>query len=443
MKNILEKINKQILLIAIAVLFIRVGNFAYSFIPKPFEILFVVVSILTAILFIFYKKIKDFFDAIPEKILIALGALLGAIFLGWGIASFIKGIPTTLNMLLEFGTFIVGLVTFLFVLVYANNDFQFSKKYFYALLTPAVFIPFVIFPQLTPSFLLASDGNFVGLTTNVNIISKILLIPALFFIVHAVLGLKEFKKRILYIFCAVTVSSLIFWISSRGAILGLILGTIFTFIISLSFQFNWKKNILNAVVLIAIIVTGFIVTPYSRKQMVLNRVLNSDAHQLSETQVKSMGLVTIIVNSVNNNTVQPDTQGVVLDSGQQETRLEIWPYYIKNIIIKNPFGIGPNTHVQSYVKDIDGNYVSSGPHNTFLELLLWGGVIALLSFLYILYSGFVNLFNKIKNNPDPLILSLLAVLFALSITIIFDDSLSLYCFWVVLALSLLPWNKSQ
>ncbi len=439
----LEKTNKNILLIGLALLSYRVGNFAYSFLPKPYELLFVVLSLLTIVYVLFVTNIKTSITVIPKNILVAVCLLVGSVLLGWGISVYINHIPTNLNMLLEFGTCIIGLITFLFVLFYGYNDSGISKKYYYALLVPVIFIIFVLFPHSTPSFLLASDGNFVGLTTNVNLISKMLLIPAMYFIVHAIILTKNVKMRIVYICIASLLVSLLLWISSRGAILSLFSGMFFAFLVVASHNFTWKKTFLYIGTLMVILTVGFIFTPYSRKQVMLNRVLNSDTHQFSQEQVRSMGLLSIIFHSFHNTAVQPNTKGIVLNSDEKETRLQIWPFYIKNIIIKNPLGIGPNTHIESNVIDIDGNHVSTGPHNTFLELLLWGGGISLLSFVYLLFNAFLNLGNKLKSNFNPMLVSLLVTLFSLTIAIMFDDSLSLYCFWAVLALSLLPWKNIE
>ncbi len=49
MKISLEKINKALIFFALVSLIFRKGNFYNSFIPKPFEIIFVLLIVLTAI----------------------------------------------------------------------------------------------------------------------------------------------------------------------------------------------------------------------------------------------------------------------------------------------------------------------------------------------------------------------------------------------------------
>ena len=272
----LEKINKFLLYIALIALIYRKGNFYNSFIPKPFEILFVLLALTTGIYLIKERKLKDFFYFIPKNIRIALLCLGGSIIAGWGIAAFFKGIPTNLNTLLEFGTFAIGITTFLLVLFYTKNDAGYHKKYFYALLFPAVYVLFFLLPEMKSSVYFDAAGRFMGLTINPNIISKTLLIPSLFFISYALFELKNKWFKIGFISMAAGIVGLLFWISSRGALLSLLVGSVVILVVFLQHEFTWKKLCYSGLILLLIFSIGFTITPYDRKQVTLNRVLNSD-----------------------------------------------------------------------------------------------------------------------------------------------------------------------
>ena len=60
----------------------------------------------------------------------------------------------------------------------------------------------------------------------------------------------------------------------------------------------------------------------------------------------------------------------------------------------------------------------------------------MLSFLYIFVSAVKNLIIKLKRHFNPDALALLSVLFALSFSMMFDDSLSFFWFFIILALAL-------
>ena len=67
MKNIINKIknltfeqlNKGLLLVSLIVLLFRIGNFYNTFIPKPFEIILVLIIILTFVDLLINKKFKE------------------------------------------------------------------------------------------------------------------------------------------------------------------------------------------------------------------------------------------------------------------------------------------------------------------------------------------------------------------------------------------------
>ena len=124
-KNLsLETVNKNLLFIALLSLLFRMGSFTKNYIPNPFELIILLVALLT--IFDLFKngKIKDFFTSIPKNIRIALFCLGFSVLFGWAFAAFFLKIPFYFNILLEFGTFIISLGTFhLFFLDLINGMF--------------------------------------------------------------------------------------------------------------------------------------------------------------------------------------------------------------------------------------------------------------------------------------------------------------------------------
>src|SRR3989344_3720870 len=142
----LEEINKNLILVALLALIYRMGNFYNTFIPKPFEIIVLLIVLLAIVDALKNNKLKEFCLCLPRDIRIAFICLISSVLIGWGV-SLLKGIPTTFNTVLEFGTFVFSLSIFLLILIYTRNDKNYIKIYFYALLLPAVYGIFIFFPQ--------------------------------------------------------------------------------------------------------------------------------------------------------------------------------------------------------------------------------------------------------------------------------------------------------
>ena len=87
-----EKFNKNLFLVALVLLLFRVGNFYNTFIPKPYEVLFSALVVLTIIYLLWNNKIKEFFFSIDRNIRIAVIVLLLSILIGWSVAVFAKHI---------------------------------------------------------------------------------------------------------------------------------------------------------------------------------------------------------------------------------------------------------------------------------------------------------------------------------------------------------------
>ncbi len=428
MKLSLEKVNKIILLAALIALIYREGNFAVTFIPKPFETTLVLLCFSTLFFLLKNGKVKDFFASIPRNILIALCVLIGSVFLGW-FSAFLSGTPTSFNMILELGTFLMGFATFLLVLFYTKGDDGYAKRCLYALLVPSIYA-FLLF--LPAGGYLGIDLNiqFLGFTVNPNTVAKILLIPAMYFAVHLLFQSGNKWLKVLYIFLLSSMVSLVLWTGSRGGLLSLGAGLIFLLAIYIFRGFSWKKMFLGTGIIFTVFILGFGLLPRDRREPFAERVVFTFFHP-SGAPVPAPRATA----GADANPKQDFEPAKAVAIKLVEPRLIIWPFYA-GYVFSHPLGIGPNTHKNFRLVDNNGMPINSGPHNTYLQIWLWGGVLGILSFLFILFSGFKNLWNRLKISFNKTDLALLSILFALTVSFFFDDSLSFYWFFVILALAL-------
>lgn len=431
MKNIINKIknltlegfNKNLFLFALVFLLFRIGNFSISYLPKPFEIIFALVLFLTTLDIIINNKFSEFFLSIPKNIRIAMFILVSSILLGWAFSTFFLNIPFYFNMVLEFGTFTISFLTFLLILFFTRNDETYIKKCLYTLLIPSIYIICILFPSLASDFNLITYGNhFIGFTTNPNTLSKILLIPVLFFTSISLFDVKDKFFKVGYMLVSSFLVTLILWATSRGAFLSLLLGSIFLIVQFMLNDFSYRKLFKTLATVLVIFLVGFILTSHNTKNLVSDRIYNTkiDLYHISPKNK-------LQENFINESGTQENQRSL-------EPRFRIWAFYLEKVLI-NPFGYGPNTHMPSNISDNNGGYENSGPHNTFLQIWLWGGLLGLLSFLYIFINVFKHLKEKLKQNFNSLTVSLSAILFGLSVSIMFDDSLSFYWFFIILALA--------
>ena len=424
-----EDINRNLLLLAVISLLFRIGNFYNTFIPKPFEGILVFVILFTFADLVINKKFKEFFNAIGKKNVVALFLLCLSVLIGWCVGVFIKGISPNFNVILEFGNFVISITVFVLILFYTRNSEKYQKMYVYALLLPVGYAVFVVIPSLADYLGLTNDGTFLGLTINPNIVSKILLIPALYFITYSLFEFKNKWIKTGYVAVSCGMVALLFWVSSRGGLVSLALSFVFLLLIFSLHRFSWKKLFYGGSMLLAIFLIGFMITPGSGKQRVILRALYpSGSEHSSYVSVQDKSATSVVQKFIKDKSGAP-----VFVYTDRETRFQIWPFYL-SYILENPLGIGPNTHFSFYLTDNNGEYINSGPHNTFLQIWLWGGLLGILSFMYIFVHAWKNLRNVLQSNFNPATLALAVILFGVSVSIMFDDSLSFYWFFIILAL---------
>jgi hypothetical protein len=422
----LESITKYIFLIGLSLLMFRNGSFGATGIPKLFESVMVIVVLLTVFDLVRNKKIREFFFSIPRNVRIALGVLYGSIGVGWIFALFVRHIPFAQNTLYEIGMVSVAVTTFLLVLFYSRHHQDFARECFYTLLVPAIFVLCIAFPSAALFLDVARGAVFKGFSDNVEIISKILLVPGMFFITYAVFEHRWRWYRIVSVVMAIAFVALIFWTTERAAMLALAGGSFVVWALAAMREKNWKKIVGSAGILIAVLAIGFLVVPHQGKKAAIDRALNTDANQSGYEKIKDSSVSEVFQNSV----TTPKTS--IIDS---EPRFRIWKYYLDQVL-HNPLGLGPNTHMDAEIFHPRRTFINPGPHNAYLQIWLWGGIVGLVAFMYILANSYAHAYRRFREQPTVYILALLGSLAALSTTIFFNDNLSSYWLWVLLAVSL-------
>ena len=401
--------------------------------PKPFEIIMVIIITIFIIGLIFKKiNIKELISLFPPKILLAMFCLITSTIIGWSLTIFLKDIQINLDMIFDFGRLLLALITCTFTIAYTKKYPDILKNFFFALLSSIIYIIFIFLPNISEHYgITLSDGRFYGFMNNPSTVSKLILVSLLF---SFSLYLFEQKNKLLktcFFIITTGLMSLIFWSGTRAAILSASIG--FVLIIFLYIKYNFsKKNILISLISVSLIFfLGFLMIPNFSKKIVINRVLTHNTDAIPALELKKMNIVDVLKKTIG---TKPNSMS--------ETRLTIWPYFMREII-KNPLGMGPAYYTHTFIR-VGPNNDLAGAHNSFLEIMLYGGWFAIVSFLFLLITGIKNLILSIKNNINKTIpVAFLSALIALTIALSFDDHFKLYWFWILLGLSISYTDNTQ
>lgn len=416
-----KRINKIVLLVTLVLLAnnLEKGSFSRHFIPSLFQILLVLSVLLTVIYILKEHKINDFFNSIPRKIWLAIAGFYFLTLVGWAIAIFSLGIPTTLTTILDFGTFTMGIILFILVSFYIKGDQAYTKWCLYAILIPNFHLLYYFFTHGLVGYWGVPNDFSLDKVLDPNILSKTLLVPTMFFISMTLFSLKNKKWWVtsIYVACASVSAMMIFWTVSRGAALSLLLGALVTWLVFLFRGFTWKKFFVGGLLILLILLLGYAMIPHGSKQAISLKTSN-----------------TFTLPAASGGKVSNVTVAEIQKLPQTESRLLIWHFY-PIYILQHPFGVGPNSSHDFNFHDKNGVHIYVGPDSTYLIACLWGGLLGLVVYLYIVWSGFVEGWKKWKKSFDPISLALLSIVFTLSVALFFDGMLSLYWLYVVLALS--------
>lgn len=419
----LGEINKKVLFVMFASLAYKRGHFSGTVIPGPFQILLVLSLLLTFIYVLGNHKIKDFFASIPKKIWLAITGLFSSVLIGWAVAVFYVGIPNTLHTVLDFGTFTMSLIILVLVLFYTKEDERCSKWCLYALFIPNFYILYYFLTHgLVGYWGVPNDNSLYGLV-DPNVHSKALLIPALFFISLVLFALKNRKWWLVfgYVLLASIFVMLIFWTISRGSAVSLVFGAILIWGLFSAREFSWRRLLGGGMIIFTILFLGYAMVPVGAKQELQNKIANTGSLP-TPSEIK----ITEIVRA------PTITMEEMRETPRSEVRVFEWLFFAK-YALEYPFGIGPSSSSFDYQGE---GYLQLRPGNTYLQVWLWGGVLGILCFLYLLWQAFVSLWIKWSKSYEVPSLALFGILFALSISIVFDASLYFYWFFIILALAL-------
>ena len=201
--------------------------------------------------------------------------------------------------------------------------------------------------------------------------------------------------------------------STRGVILGLLGGLVVTSIAIAIFEKKnklIKNSAIGGLVVIAVLVGGFFAI--KNTQFVKNNVTLERLAEISWTNV----------------------------AGQGQARQYVWPMALKGAMEKPILGWGQDGFNYVFNKYYDPRMYNQEQwfdraHNTPLDVLVAGGALGLIAYLFIFISALVVLWkrrNNLGTTDAALLLGLLAAYFAQNL-FVFDNLISYVFFYTVLA----------
>lgn len=396
------------------------GSFIRHFRPNIFQSLLVLTIALTVVYLVRSHQLKEFFLAVPKRILWALGIFIATVLVGWVIAVVSLGIPTTIHTILDFGTFTMSVALFFLVAFYCKHNRTYAMWCLGALLIPNVHLLYYFFTHGLVGYWGVVNDFSLDFVLDPNILSKTLLVPAIFCIGMSLFALKQKQWRMvaIYTVLASTAVMMVLWTVSRGSTISLIVGATFLWIMFSVKEFSWKKFFMSGVLILCILSVGHAMLPVDTREA-------------------------IVLKSSNTFTLPPASGGKIANVTveeirklpQTESRLLIW-YFYPRYILRHPFGVGPNASHDFNFKDKNGTHIYVGPDSTYLVIALWGGILGLMVCLYLVLVVFDGLWKQWKKTSDTMTFVLGGILFTLSAALFFDGMMALYCFYIVLALSL-------
>ena len=183
-----------------------------------------------------------------------------------------------------------------------------------------------------------------------------------------------------------------------------------------------KLFLTGGLILVMLMVLGLWALPYYVKNEVINRVFpvrpQIEAEGLNFEEVETELVVQRVI------------QEVVKPSFSERSRVYLWRAYLEKLV-QSPLGLGLNHSPPIF----EG--APRGPHNTFLEVAAFGGVLTLGGYIYLLYLAISNLLVKLKQNQNfkwPLYL--LAALVGRFVASQFDNMSTFRVMWVIMALGI-------
>jgi len=372
----------RILIIAASISLIWRRGIIYPHSLLPFEILIIMAAGLTLFSLTVVKKEKLLLGA---KILAALLILftigLTAAFLQFGLVH--PDIPK--GLFLDYYFLLTAGLAFLLIIYY--NDQNFTKNILWAFLAPLLLAPFLWLPQLTALWQITYAGRFLGFHPSSTVFASYLLISLIILTVFFIKA-ALWSKKFIYWLGLIFLLALAFWTLSRALWLAFLVALPFIILI------NKKSLTFNLAMTVLAILAAFQFLPLETKTDVWLRAFPRP--------------------------LSADTE-----------RLTIWRQALK-LIAGHPLGLGLEYY--RFTKEIKAGGQEAGAHNTFFNIVLAGGWLALLAFLFFIYKVSQNLKNNFDQSGEWLILS--AGWLGLLTIMLVDDRFLVPWFWIIAGLAL-------
>lgn len=407
-----KEINKALIILGTASFIYWPKVFKEGFfVPVRFDLIFFFVVVISLCFFIdkIIKKKNYGLTYKENEIYLVLSVFLLSIliattisFIRYDLGFDFKGISYLLKVLL-------GIILFIVVHRYLKEDKLFYKKLSFAFYVPSLFFIFFIFsPQLAEDLDMLAGGNrFQGLMSNPAIFAQLALVASSYSVTFLLFSL--YKKRLVNLFINLIVllglSILIYWTQTRTyliALFGVI--TISNILVAKYFNKDLFKALFFIFLLSVFILCLFFLLPDSIRNLLEIRLYQSF-----------------------------DTT--------EETRYSLLKYYVEQLSL-NPFGLGLN-YEQKFTLEwhlSNGEVWNLGPHS-FLDIAVFGGILAVFCMIYLLWKVFLNLRQRLKNYSDDMTAYYLAsstAVFGLWIASIFMGSPIFFLgFWILLAMALI------
>lgn len=392
---------------------------------QPFECLVLIAAVFFALGMLIAPK-----DQRPKFHLkmYSLPFLIAGIFITIGTLSAFTLFPVTREVVLSTikDVFLLCCIFIAFILhLYFGRNADFRKRVLYSLCFSLALFVFLPFPSLANQMNLIGNGNsLVGLHTNQNDFSSLLLIP---FSCLLILTLQEkvASKKIRYYIPLILCSALLLWTGSRGSwvasiIIVMLMGTVHVYR-------TYKTALIRATKLGILIATSvvtllasYLILPHPTKIMILDRFFPSiTGGMINPAVLKTTTLRDALARS-------KQSQGSI----PYQNRQNIWPQALE-LLKNNPAGLGLEYARSSQaLHESDGRWTLS--HNTLLQAALVGGIPLLLCALFGI-AYITSILIPLAKDAEGLLYA--SVFAGLLITMQFNDYLiALPWFWIIIAM---------
>jgi len=437
----LIQLGKWSFILGIALLIVRNNSYPWI-IKRSSDILFFIAAILTVFLISRNKEWREYWQG-TRKIITALALIIAGIFLATAINYGFWGGKIDGAAVLSFGRFLevgilIGLVGF-----FQSKDRDFYKKVSAAQLSTLVYLIALV---ITKNGFIYNQFHFLeNFPTNIyrfqlfdnfpSSVSYYLIVSLSLLLVSALVSLCPLKKKFfVYFLFGSGLFGILLWTQTRAGWMGFgaVMLVVFWGWILKSDQgaiTRLKLFLAGGLILAMLMVLGFLVLPYYAKNEVINRVF------LIRPQIEAVGLNFEEVET--ELVVQKIFQEVVKPSFSERSRVYLWRAYLEKLV-RFPLGLGLNHSPPIF----EG--APRGPHNTFLEVAAFGGVLTLGGYVYLLYLAISNLIAGLKQNQDfRWSLYLLAALVGLVVASQFDNMSTFRIMWVILGLGIFFEKKAM